>query len=186
MTTPKKIALTMLGSLGDLHPLLGLARALQHRHYAVTIATSASYQSEVEEAGCRFHAVAPDLNPADPQLIDAVLDPKKGLERLHKGFIFPALQQSVADFLPLAQDVDLIISGVLAYFAPICAALAQKSWVSALLSPLSFWSAYDPPILAPLPWLGRLRLLGPRFHRLALRLLWRISEPWARPVQDLR
>jgi UDP:flavonoid glycosyltransferase YjiC (YdhE family) len=55
MTTPKKIALTMLGSLGDLHPLLGLAWALQHRHYAVTIATSVSYQSEVEEAGCRFH-----------------------------------------------------------------------------------------------------------------------------------
>ena len=63
MTSPKKIALTMLGSLGDLHPLLGLARALQHRHYAVTIATSASYQSEVEAAGCRFHPVAPDLNP---------------------------------------------------------------------------------------------------------------------------
>jgi rhamnosyltransferase subunit B len=182
----KKIALTTLGSLGDLHPMLGLARELRQRNYEVTIATSRFHQPVIEGAGCRFHQVAPDLDPGDARLVEAVLHVQRGPEILHKQYIFPALAQSVADFLPLARESDLIISGVLAYYASICAELAGKPWVAGLLSPLSFWSAHDPPILAPFPWLGKLRFLGPTFHRFALKLLFKVSEPWARPVKELR
>ena len=48
------------------------------------------------------------------------------------------------------------------------------------------WSAYDPPLLAPLPWLGRARWLGTGLHRLILRALLRVSRRWAKPIFALR
>src|SRR5262249_41381625 len=50
--------------------------------------------------------------------------------------------------------------------------------------PLSFLSAYDPPVPAPAQWLARFRFLGPTLHRPLFGFLkWTVrswSEPWHR------
>lgn len=48
------ILLTVYGSAGDVHPMLGLALALQRRGHAVSLATSGYFAELVERAGIEF------------------------------------------------------------------------------------------------------------------------------------
>ncbi len=182
----KHAVLTALGSKGDLHPMMGLGSEFISRGYKVTVATSACFGEYIMQAGFNFEEIPPDLDPRNTELIKTVLEPFKGPEKLHKKFIFPYIEQSLNAFLPLAEKADVILSGIVAYFAPVAAELTGKSWVSCIYSPLSFWSAYDPPVLAPFPFLGRMRFLGSNFHRLSLKAMLKVSESWAQPVKDLR
>jgi len=54
--------------------MMGLAGELKKREHDATIATSAYHRSAAEKAGFGFHEIAPNLDPADRELIDAVLD----------------------------------------------------------------------------------------------------------------
>ena len=87
----------------------------------------------------------------------------------------------------VVEGAELVLHGVLALFAPIVAERRGIPWAPLFLSPISLWSAYDPPVLAPFPFLGRdLRFLGHNFHRPALRLLSQLSSDWVAPVRDIR
>ncbi|MCB9902892.1 MAG: glycosyltransferase family 1 protein [Planctomycetes bacterium] len=182
---PLRIALTTLGSLGDLHPFLEVGRELRRRGHRVTLATSPTYEPRVIGAGLEFVAIPPDYQPGDPQVLDAVLDRWRGAERLHKEFVFPHLRAALDAFEPLARESDVVVRSVLTYFASIAAECAGVPWMSMQLSPLCLWSAHEPPLLAPIPWLAGLPL-GPKLHGLLLRGMLKISEPWARPVRRLR
>jgi UDP:flavonoid glycosyltransferase YjiC (YdhE family) len=59
-------------------------------------------------------------------------------------------------------------------------------WVSTFLQPLGFFSAHDPPVLAPAPYLARLRFLGPVFHRALFGAAKRRVRSWAEPWHRLR
>ena len=56
--------------------------------------------------------------------------------------------------LPAAQDADLLISHVLTYSTPLVAERLGKPWLSTALQPLGFFSAFDPPVLAPAAFLA--------------------------------
>lgn len=180
-----RIALTTLGSLGDLHPFLEVGRELLRRGHRVTVATSPAYEPRVIGAGLGFLAIPPDYQPGDQQVLDAVLDRWRGAERLHKEFVFPHLRAALEVFEPLARDSDIVVRSVLTYFGSIAAECAGVPWMSMQLSPLCFWSAHEPPLLAPLPWLAGLPL-GPKLHGALLRMMLKVSEPWAKPVRKLR
>ena len=51
-----RFLLTTLGSLGDLHPSIAVARSLIARGQQVVLATSAEYRELIEEAGVEFPA----------------------------------------------------------------------------------------------------------------------------------
>ena len=55
-----------------------------------------------------------------------------------------------------------------------------------MLAPISFLSAYDPPIPAPFPAFVKLRLFGPGVMRSAWNLGKRASMEWVRPVTEFR
>lgn len=180
-----RIALSTLGSLGDLHPFLEVGRELFARGHHVTVATSPVYGPRVIGAGLEFLAIPPDFQPNDPQVLDAVLDRWRGAERLHKEFVFPHMRGALEAFEPLARSSDIVVRSVLSYHASIAAECAGVPWMSMQLSPLCLWSAHEPPLLAPVPWLAALPL-GPRVHGVLLRLMLKASEPWAKPVRQLR
>lgn len=54
------------------------------------------------------------------------------------------------------------------------------------LAPSSFWSVYDPPVLSPVPWLAKLRPLGPGFFRPVMAVMKRSVESWVRPWHEFR
>jgi rhamnosyltransferase subunit B len=50
-----------LGSLGDLHPYIAVARALTERGHRAVIATAEDYRADIEAAGLGFAPVRPSM-----------------------------------------------------------------------------------------------------------------------------
>jgi rhamnosyltransferase subunit B len=183
---PKNIVLATLGSLGDLHPTQALALGLQSRGHRVTIATQEMYRAKVEAEGARFHAMRPNIAADNREAIKTIMDAKKGPEYLLKELIFPQVRASYEDLMDAVSGADLLVTHPITCAGPIVAEKTGIAWVSTVLAPISFFSSYDPPVLAPAPWLARLRPLGPGFHRALFALARRGVRPWSEPVRRLR
>ncbi len=185
-----KIVLTTFGSLGDLHPYIALGRGLQERGHSVVVATLESHRQRVEEAGLPFHAVAPDIAEVGEEsaFMAQVMDQKKGPEFVIRGLVMPHLKRSYQELSAVAADADMLVTHPLTYGAQLFAEKhAEKMiWVSVALAPSSFWSVYDPPVLAPMPWLARLRPLGPKFFRPLMGLMEKSLAHWAKPWHAFR
>jgi UDP:flavonoid glycosyltransferase YjiC (YdhE family) len=59
-------------------------------------------------------------------------------------------------------------------------------WASYVLAPLSFFSAYDPPVLPPYPRLARADKAVPGFGRVIRRVARFVSRKWPEPIYELR
>jgi len=70
--------------------------------------------------------------------------------------------------------------------APLVAEKLGLRWASAILSPSSFLSAYDPPLLANAPEAYRLRGAGLLVNRAILKLGKLSIRHWWQPVRELR
>jgi rhamnosyltransferase subunit B len=182
----KRIVIATIGSLGDLHPCLALALALMRRGHRVTIATTPFYKAKVEGLGIAFHSMRPDWNPTDSELIRKCEDIKKGPEVLYREMVLPELRGTYGDLLAVAIDADLMIAGELVYAAPLVVEKLGLRWVSVILSPFSFFSAFDPSVMPHAPRLIHLRKAGPWAYRAALSLGRLATRHWSNPVRDLR
>nr|MDP9120584.1 glycosyltransferase [Acidobacteriota bacterium] len=164
------IVLTTFGSLGDIHPYVALALGLRGRGHRVAIATGEFYRGKIEALGIGFHPVRPNVSLEDRELIAFMMDVRKGPERVLRSMVFPALRESYEDLLAAARGADLLVSHVLTFAAPVIAEVLGLRWASVTLAPMSFFSAFDPPVLTPYPALARLRALGPGVNRRILEL----------------
>lgn len=181
-----KILLCTLGSHGDVHPYLALGRELMQRGHGVTLATSAHYRAVVESHGLAFTPIRPEAPLDDPHTMARIMDARRGPESVVKELLMPAIRDTCHDLLAPASQADLLVSHVLTYAVPVLAEKLGKPWASTVLSPMVFFSAHDLPVLAPLPMLAKLRVLGPAFNAWLIRLMKLVSHSWSRPVADLR
>ena len=180
-----RIVFASLGSLGDLHPLLALARAAGDRGHQPVIAASAGYRDYVESLGFEFHPIRPDFE-FEPKLVGRLFDPKRGPERLMREQIFPSVRETYADLVAATEDADLLLVGELLYVAPLVAAERGIPWANAILAPTSFLSACDPCVLAPVPRLYALRRLGRWPYRLIFALGRIVTRRWSAPLGKFR
>ena len=186
--TGRRIVLTTFGSLGDLHPYIAVALGLQARGHEAIIATTSHYRQRIEARGIGFHAVrpsGPDLDD-DRDAMRRIMDPLKGSEFVIREILMPVLAESYEDILAAAKGADLLVSHVLTYATRLVAEKKGIPWVCAFLQPLGFFSAYDPPVLPQIPFLSRLRFLGPAFHGPLFRLAKRSCRTWDEPWHRLR
>ena len=183
---PKRIAIATIGSLGDLHPCLALALELQRRGHRVTIASTEFYRTPVENLGIAFHAIRPDWDPTDRELIRQCEDLKRGPEVLFRRLLLPHLKGTYDDLMLAAAGADLMIAGELVYAAPLVAEKLRLRWVSAILSPFSFFSSHDPSVLVNVPWLMHLRRAGWPVYRAGLNACRLATRHWSNPVRRLR
>lgn len=115
-----------------------------------------------------------------------IMDARLGPQAVIQEHLMPAVRETYEDLLEPVAWADLLISHVLTYAVPVLAERFRKPWASTVLSPMVFFSAFDVPVLAPLPLLARLAPLGPRFNGWLIRQLKRVSRSWSRPVAKLR
>ncbi|HWF93121.1 MAG TPA: glycosyltransferase [Terriglobales bacterium] len=182
----KKILFATIGSLGDLHPCIALALELKRRGHLVTIASTEFYRTKVEEYGIGFHPMRPNWNPTDSALIRQCEELKRGPEILYRKLILPHLQDTYNDLFAASANADLMIAGELVYAAPLVAEKRNLPWISAILSPSSFFSSYDPSVLVTVPHLMHLRKLGPSVYRAGLNACRWATRHWSNPVRQLR
>ena len=186
--TGLRVVMATFGSLGDVHPYVAIGKELLRRGHRPAIATSEHWRSKVEGEGLDFYPVRPDAPDPDtlPEFMACVFDRRRGPEFVVKEVMMPSLRESLDDTRHAAEGADLLVSHPLSFAVPLVAEESGRPWASTVLAPLSFLSAHDPPALGPLPALGLLRGLGPRFHRPLFRVLSGIAGRWVRPIQELR
>jgi len=156
------------------------------RGHQVTVATTPYYQPKVEALGINFRAIRPDWDPTNPDLIRKCENLKSGLEVLYRDILLPELKGTYEDLLSAAKDADLMIAGEIVYAAPLVAEKLALRWVSAILSPLSFFSSFDPSVTVNAPALIHLRKAGPNAYRTGLSLGRLAIRHWSNPVRRLR
>ncbi len=183
-----RIVLSNIGTLGDINPLIALALELKRRGHVPVMALPNVYRQKIEPLGLAFHAVRPDIDPQNSILAEMVYDVKHGTEHGLRDFLFPSLQQTYDDLLAAAtlpERADLLLLGELNYAGPVVAEVAGIPWASYVLAPLSFFSAFDPPVLPPYPHLARAdKLAG--MGRVIKRLARFSTRKWPEPIYELR
>ncbi len=184
----RRIVLTTIGSLGDLHPYIAIALGLKARGHEAVIATGECYRKKVEALGLGFHPLRPDSDFVDdPVAMRRIMDFRLGSIHVLRRTILPAVRDSYEDTLAAAEGADLLVSHPLAFATRLVSEARCIAWASTAVTPLVFGSAYDPPALPGIPDLSKyLRFLGPRFWRPLRRSLTRATRAWAKPLDRLR
>ena len=191
-TGGRRVVLTTVGSWGDVLPYVAIALGLRDRGHSAIVATSACYREKVEALGVGFHAVRPDSDwVADAELMRRRSHRGLGLIRIAREWLLPALRESYDDMTAAVAGADVLVSHPLAaYAARLVAEKTGVPWVSTMLVPVGFFSAYDgTEIPLPAALSAPFRWLGPR-GRLAM--LWSgrratrfLAKPWYRLRAEL-
>lgn len=182
---PKRIVLSTFGSFGDVHPYVAIAMELRVRGHTPVIATSEVYREKMEALRIEFRPVRPEVPSFDQpeelaQLIEDVMNPRDGSERVMQ-MLLPHLREIYNDLSAAVDGADLLFTHPLPLVGPLVAQTRRLPWVSSVLAPISFFSAYDPPVPPQLPALYHLMKLSPVIGRGVMRLaqlrLDRLMEP---------
>jgi UDP:flavonoid glycosyltransferase YjiC (YdhE family) len=184
-----RIVLSNIGTLGDINPLIAIALELKRRGHVPVMAVPAVFEPKIAPLGLEFHAIRPDIDPTDTLQVEMIYDVKKGTERGLREFLFPVLRQTYDDLLDAAtqpERADLLLMGELNYAGPIVAEVTGIPWASYVLAPLSFFSAFDPPVLPMYPRLAKADRKVPGMGRAIRRIARFVSRKWPQPIYDLR
>ncbi len=190
MTNGKRIVLSTFGSYGDVHPYIAIALELKARGHSPLVATSEVYREKLDAAGIDFHPVRPNMPSYDQpeeliKLAEDLIDPFSGTEKVVE--LFTLNPEDVYEDLNRAvEGADLILTHPLPLVGPIVAQKRKLPWMSSVLAPMSFLSAYDPPVIPQFPALYHVLRLSPAFGRLFLKLAAYKLEKMLQPVYSLR
>lgn len=183
-----RIVITTWGTFGDVNPYLALGLGLRARGHEPVLCMPPFYEPLIRAAGLGFAPGAPDADPAlDPEMVRRCMHPRRGAEAIFREVLIPSLAEAHARLTDAVQGADFLVSHPAALAAPMVAEQQRLRWVSTVLSPLNFMSAYDPivPPMTPwwrhVPWGLQLRLAdwmagGGRI----------VAARWMEPVQTFR
>ena len=187
-TPSKRIVLATVGSPGDLHPFLAVGAELRARGHEIIVATSALYHGHVSGANLGFAPVRPDRSPnqQDPDFLDRVIRERATPAAVFRAMFLPSLRESVEDLLGATEGADLVVAHTLASAARLAAEVRRLRWVSAVMQPMGYVSAYEPPLIGPRAISWVLHRIGPGATRPVLRLSRRLTNAWAKEWHSLR
>ncbi|MGA8042134.1 MAG: glycosyltransferase [Terracidiphilus sp.] len=186
--TDVRIVLSNIGTFGDINPLIALSLELKRRGHVPVLALPNVFRPKIEPLGLEFRAVRPDIDPNNSILVEMVYDVKHGTEHGLRNFLFPSLRQTYDDLLAAATEperADLMLVGELNYAGPLVAEVTGIPWASYVLAPLSFFSAYDPPVLPPFPALAHVDRYAGMGHVMNRLARW-TTRAWPEPIYNLR
>jgi len=190
MANGKRIVLSTFGSFGDIHPYVAIALELKARGHSPVIATSEVYREKMDMAGIEFLPIRPDMPSYDQpdeltKLATDLVDPKVGTERVIELFT-GTLGEVYEDLNRAVEGADLLVTHLLPLVGPIVAQKRGLPWVSSVLAPISFFSAYDPPVPPQMPALYHFVKLSPVLGRLFRRIASHRLEKMTEAVYRLR
>lgn len=181
----KRIVITSFGSYGDVYPYIGLGLELKARGHAPVLAMPGYYRTVVEREGLSFHPVRPDIDPADRETLQRVMDPVRGTEYIATRIIVASLTETYADVAAASRGADLLVTHPITFAAVILAQARGIPWVSTVLAPISFFSAHDVPVFPPAPWMKGLDRI-PGAGRALVAIGRQATARWMGPVYAFR
>ncbi len=183
-----RVLFCTLGSRGDIHPYVAVASALIARGVAATIGTGEDHRETITRAGVGFALVPPSRADFEggEKAWEYVMHPTRGGDFIFHQIVVPWLERTHAATLAAAREHDLIVGHPLAFTAPLAAEQLGKPYVYSVLQPMILFSAHDPPVIPPAPWLDVLRRFGPLPYRFLYALAKVVTWRWALPLRRLR
>ncbi len=145
----RKIILATVGTLGDLHPFLSLAKALRERGFHPVLGCPADHVRKAQSVGVEAVAILPGFDEICRRMgaerADATHRIIRKQRHMFEDVILPDLSSSTARLTELAQGAEAIVASSFALGAPIAAEKCGIPLVSAVLQPMALLSALDPP-----------------------------------------
>ncbi|OGA24414.1 MAG: hypothetical protein A3I02_05905 [Betaproteobacteria bacterium RIFCSPLOWO2_02_FULL_67_26] len=183
-----RIVFATFGSFGDLHPYIAVARELGRRGHRPLIASFAEFREAVEGAGVEFAPMRPDMAGFGDRtaVMERLVDPWRGPEFLVRGMFMPHLRESYEDLAGACRGADLLVTHPLAFAGQLLAQKQGLRWVSTALSPITLFSAFDPPVLPAAPWMQWARRLGVAPYRWLFRIPRAMVWRWEAPLRAFR
>lgn len=190
MRAPRHIVFATVGSLGDLFPFLAVGQALAERGHRVTVATHPVHRGAIGRAGLAFADASGMPEPDDREAFTAkAFHPWRGPAFVVRDFAAADVRASYEKLAPLCADADVLVTSTLAFAGQILGetleAAGRLRWLSAVLAPASFLSAYDMPATG-LAALDRFFRATPARGRQLQRLSRRVTRGWTAPVRAFR
>lgn len=184
------IVIATVGSLGDLFPFLAVGRVLARRGHRVTVATHEVHRDAVELAGLHFADASGMPEPDDRAAFTAkAFHPWRGPAFVVRDFAAADVRASYAKLAPVCAGADLLITSTLAFAGQILGetgeAAGRLRWLSAVLAPASFLSAYDMPVTG-IGMVDALVRHSPTRGRVLQWLARRVTHGWTAPVRAFR
>lgn len=187
---PLHIVIATVGSLGDLFPFLALGQELRRRGHRVTVATHAVHREPIEHAGLAFADASGIPEPDDRAAFTArAFHPWRGPRFVVHDVAALDVRTSYAKLELSCADADVLITSTLAFAGQILGeqlgAAGRLCWLSAMLAPAGFLSAYDPPATG-IAVLDTFVRRSPRHGRWLRRFAERATHGWTAPVRMFR
>lgn len=183
--TGKRLVFFAFGSLGDVYPVLALAREMKQRGHSPVVATNAVYRQLIESEGVAFHPVRPDVDVSDPAILRRAMDRRNGARYIFGELILPNIRETYEDTVAVAKGADLIVTHPVTLAALLFAHKSNIAWASVALSPVSLFSVFDPPVFTGVPFAEKLATFGPVFQRVFLKTMAFLLEPIWKPFRAL-
>lgn len=183
-----RVVLATLGSLGDLHPYIAIARALKARGADPVVASVPEYRADVEREGIGFAPLGPGFAPFGDyrKLVERIFDPRRGVEFIWRELVMPYLRPMYEELMAATERAELLVSHPLTVTMPLVAETRGLPWAATILSPLSLMSADDPPLIPNAEWLRALRRLGRTPYAMVFNLFRLVGWRWEAPLRALR
>jgi UDP:flavonoid glycosyltransferase YjiC (YdhE family) len=144
---------------------MAIAMELRARGHQPVVATSELYREKMETAGFEFAPMSPHILPPQEQdqlIMENVMNPRSGAGFLLNEMLFPFVREAYEDLLKAVEHADLLLTHPISFAGPLVAQKTGIPWVSTVLAPVSFLSAYDPPAPPFWPWMRHVQIFGPR------------------------
>jgi rhamnosyltransferase subunit B len=145
----RKIILTTIGTLGDLHPIIAIALALRRLGFRPVMAVAEDQVAKCRKAGLEavpvlpgFDAVRRRMGLSEDEAVKRLLGNQR--EMLDQ-VLLPALPSSTEALETVCQDAEAIITSSFVFGASIVAEKHDIPLVSLVLQPMAMLSAFDPP-----------------------------------------
>ena len=188
MANAMRVVFATFGSFGDLHPYIAIARELGRRGHRPLIGSFAEFREAVEAAGVEFAPVRPDMAGFGDKtaIMQKLVDPWHGPEFLVRGMFMPHLRETYEDLSRACRGADLLVTHPLAFAGPLLAQKEGLRWVSTALSPMTLFSAIDPPLFPAAPWMRWTRRAGVAPYRVLFRIPRAMVRRWEQPLREFR
>ncbi len=144
--TGQRIVLNTLGSLGDLHPFLAVAKCLRDRGARPIMAVGEDHLEKCKLAGLDAEAVLPSFqNSLDSADTDATLN--QILSKRHDllDMLVSSARETLKPLVKIATGADAIVGSNFSFGAPIAAEILKIPFIFGVLQPMSWFSWHDPP-----------------------------------------
>ena len=163
------VILCAIGSSGDVHPFVGLGRALRRRGYRVTVITAGYFRGLVEQAGLECVDPMPEMDFREMIRNPRIWHPLHGTRTIIDCAVRPLLEPVYRSILDHQTPGHTLVCGSsLAFGARVAQEAQGIPLVSVHLSPMLFRSDFEGPRL-PVLLVHR----GPAWFR---RLQWRLID----------